>query len=534
MATSTLAQRYKINGVVNTDNPVMDNLDQLSQSSGCFVTYDAQQGKWGVIINTSASSVKTFDDSNIIGPVNVTTTNLFDLYNQIEIEFPLLDTADKTDYVRINTSNAVRSINEPDNQIKISLNFCSDPVQAYVLGNVQLNQTRLDKVVTFETDYSALSLNAGDVISLTNSLYQFNEKDFRIITLKEIDGDDGSLRCEVTALEYDSDIYDLTNIPRSVKTDLTGIQTIGAMTAPSVSFQKFESSARPQINVVSTVPAGIIEGVECWVSTNGTNYELRQTIKQEEQTLTAGGTVTFEFDDIPAGNVYAKTRGTNYSVSGPFSNVATTTYSPVQITDAVDANTAILENGLPLSLLLSLPNLLKGLDKFLNGSTNPTSLDDLPGDLVSTGFMVSADSGRIEEAIIPASSTDDGIHTIFASTTFVAPYTGNYKIDVIVDQNTSGADGGRGTPFSEPKDIIRVGYDLNDITAGSGSPVYVTGESSGGVGAFYWTDYAIAGLVNLTAGNTYYLTFDAYAYTESHISTDCNMTVGWNVFTVVS
>jgi len=370
MPSSTLAQKYKINGVVNTENPVLQNLEELAISSGCFITYDTQQGKWGVVINTAASSVASFDDTNIIGPINITTTSMFDLYNQIEVEYPLLDTLDKTDYVRINTSNAERSINEPDNLMKMTLNYCTEPVQAYLLGNIQLNQSRLDKVAVFETDYSALALNAGEVITITNDLYQFTNKTFRIITIKEIDGSDGDLRSEITALEYDAAIYDNTTIPRSVRTDLTGIQTLGAMTAPTVSITKTEASARPFISVISSVPNGVIEGVECWISSDGTNYNLRETIKNADTTLTSGGSVTFEFDDQPAGNVYAKTRGTNYSVAGPFSNVATTVYAPQQITNAIGNNTSVLNSsGATLSLLLAVPSLLKALDTFMNGST---------------------------------------------------------------------------------------------------------------------------------------------------------------------
>ena len=435
MPSSTLAQRYTINGVVNTENPVMENLDQLARSSGCFITYDTHAGQWGVVINTVSSSVASFDDSNIIGPINVTTTSLFDLYNQIEVEFPLLDTADKTDYVRINTSNAERSINEPDNLMKMTLNYCTEPVQAYLLGNIELNQSRLDKVATFQSDYSALALNAGDVIDVTNDLYQFTNKPFRIITIKEIDGSDGDLRSEITALEYDANIYSTTNTPRTVRTDLTGIQTLGAMTAPTVTINKFESAARPYIDVVSTVPSGIIEGVECWISSNGTNYNLRQTIKNADTILTPGGSITFTFDDQPAGNVYAKTRGTNYSVAGPFSNVANTVYAPVQVTDAIGNNTSILNSsGVPLSLLLALPQLLKGVDTYMNGNSNLAN--SIGGQISSSGAIVPITASF---EVDPLDNTGNGLppwaggtnpYVTTQNLSFTVPATGTYRISM--------------------------------------------------------------------------------------------------------
>jgi hypothetical protein len=539
MTTSTLAQRYTINGVVNTDNPVMENLDQLARSSGCFLTYDALQGKWGVIINTTSASVKSFDNSNIIGPINITTTNLFDLYNRVEVEFPLLDTADKTDYVRIATPSGSRSPNEPDNTMKMTLNFCTEPVQAYLLGNIELGQSRLDKVVTFRTDYSALQLNAGDVIDITNDLYQFNQKQFRIITIREVDGDSGDLSCDITALEYSADIYSTANLPRSIKTDLTGIQTIGAISTPSVSFNKVESAARPYIDVISTVPTGVIEGVECWISMDGTNYELRETIKSETSTLTPGGNVTFQFDDIEAGTVYAKTRGINYSVAGPFSNVASTSYTPVQITDAIDEDTSILDNGLPLSLLLALPDLLGALDGFLNGDpdmgdavdgavTDSIENGNLTDTLVENGAMIVGDVGQVNIGNCPANGSNASSYTTVASSTFVSRYTSSYKVDVIVDQNTSGAIGARGADFGEDEDIVRVRYQLFDISGGGN--VYIGGESSGGVGAFFWTDYSMTGIVELEATKTYKINFETSLYTESN-NVDGDFTFGWNIYT---
>jgi hypothetical protein len=378
MPTSTLARKYTINGVVNTENPVMENLDGICRSAGSFLTYDVHQGLWSVVINTTASSVYSFDDSNIVGPIQVSTTSLFDLYNEVEVEFPLLDTADKTDFVRLEIPDVNRAPYEQDNQLKMTLNFASEPVQASLLGRIELLQSRLDKVVTFESDYSALQLNAGDVIDVTNALYGFTAKTFRIITIKELDADDGSIRCEITALEYDATIYSAANLTRTVRSDLTGIQTLGAIGVPGTpTFVKFEASARPQINVVTTVPTGVIEGVECWISSDGTNYQLRNTIKNADTVLTPGASLTFEFDDQAAGNVYAKTRGTNYSVAGPFSNVGTTTYTPQQITDAISEETNILdEYGVPIALGVAIPGLLNALDSFMGGS--PTGLDNVP------------------------------------------------------------------------------------------------------------------------------------------------------------
>ena len=519
MATSTLARRYTINGVVNTDNPAMENLDELVRSAGSFLTYDVHQGKWAVVINTTASSVYSFDDSNIVGAIQVSTTSIFDLYNEIEVEFPLLDTADKTDFITIATPDVDRSPNEPDNLMKMTLNYVNEPVQAYLLGRIELEQTRLDKVITFQTDYSALQLDAGDVIDVTNTLYQFTNKTFRIITISEIDTDDGSLRCEITALEYDATIYSTANLPRTVKSDLTGIQTLGAIGVPGTpTFVKYESNARPQINVVTTVPTGVIEGVECWISSDGTNYQLRNTIKNADTVLTPGASLTFEFDDQPAGSVYAKTRGTNYSVAGPFSNVGTTTYTPQQITNAIGNNTSILDgSGGTIATLLALPVLLDALDAFMNGNPNLTaSLNQVAvgGPLI---YEITNDTG-VTTGGAPGGLGYSTEMVTPTTITFTIPQTGYYTLDCAVNfaGAAAGTDSSRG---------IYV-YTFTGNTYGTGNVIanLTPQTSTSNVDVFSDLYMSQGGTVN--AGN-YHLEFWYYTASANFMNWSINILGPW-------
>jgi hypothetical protein len=410
----------------------------------------------------------------------------------VEVEFPLLDIADKTEYVRINTPSGDRSPHEPDNTMKMTLNFCTEPVQAYLLGNIELGQSRLDKVATFRTDYSALQLNAGDVIDITNDLYQFNQKQFRIITIREVDGDSGDLACDITALEYDAAIYSTANLPRSCKTDLTGIQTIGAISAPSVSFSLEESAARPYIDVISTVPTGVIEGVECWISSDGTNYELRETIKSETSTLTPGGNVTFQFDDIEAGTVYAKTRGVNYSVAGPFSTVASVAYNPVQITNGIDENTDIFDGGLPLSLLLALPDLLGALDGFLNGNDDMSEVfDETLANASGIGGSLFAYQKIITGGNIDTSGNMANL-TTSSTMAFTVTKSGNYVYAL---------DANFGKDVNVLDDRVIEAQIWTGNSYGSGTYVANTEIDTSDAGTDVYNDLDCSGIVTLTPGD---------------------------------
>ena len=106
--------------------------------------------------------------------------------------------------------------------------------------------------------------------------------------------------------------------------------------------------------------------------------------------------------------------------------------------------------------------------------------------------------------------------------------TGTYKIDTIIDQNTSGAQGGRGTFFSEDTDQIVFNVKIRDQTTGGS----VYSEATGGVGAFYWTDFATSGLVTLVSTKNYKVEITMINYTESIPSATASVTLGYNIYTI--
>jgi len=214
---------FEINGVIDTSQNVFDNLNTLATASGCWLTYDVATGLWSVIINRAGSSTKSFNDSNIIGGISVTGSGINECYNKVTVEFPHKDLRDQIDYIDLAIPEAERFDNEEDNILNIQLNIVNDPVQAQYIAAVELKQSRVDKIIEFRTDYSALGVKAGDLIDVTASAYGFSSKVFRVIKLVEIDNDDGNIELQITALEYDSNVYNSTGLIRSERTKKTGI-----------------------------------------------------------------------------------------------------------------------------------------------------------------------------------------------------------------------------------------------------------------------------------------------------------------------
>lgn len=369
----TLTNRYQINGLIDTDEAVLKNVEQITNSSGSWLSYSILTGKWGVIINKSGTSVASFDDSNILSGISVQGTGLTDLYNSVKVEYPNRDIRDRTDYVQISIPAIDRNPNELDKILQISYPYINEPVQAQLLGFIELKQTRVDKVITFVTDYSYIGLNAGEIISVTNSKLGFSNKLFRIITVSE--ADDQSITCEITAIEYDSSVYDenLTRYSRVFSNGLTTLGNIGQPGLPTVT--KYETAARPRIEVSSTAPTGTVEGMEFWLSNdtglteNQRSYRLIATKvptngnANVRGTFTSGTAVTLDYDTLGASSLVVKTRAYNFETVGPFSEPSSTiTFNPIQATDAILPTTQAYDSGGGLATALGIIQLIGFVD----------------------------------------------------------------------------------------------------------------------------------------------------------------------------
>jgi hypothetical protein len=202
--------RYEINGVINTGETTLANLQKINMASASWTTYDHKLGQWRVVPNratTSTDIIFAFSDDNIIGDIAVTSTNLEDLYNELEVAYANNYLRDQIDYYRDLIPVINRNSGEYPNQLTMRTDLCNNNIHAGRVGLMELYQSRADKVVTLAADYSALQVEVGDVISLTNSIYGFVNKLFRVTRVRETEADDGGLAAEITALEYDPAVY---------------------------------------------------------------------------------------------------------------------------------------------------------------------------------------------------------------------------------------------------------------------------------------------------------------------------------------
>jgi hypothetical protein len=466
----TLADRYQINGLLDTAQPVLKNIEKICSAAGSWLSYDIHDGRWGVVINNSGTSIASFSDSNIIGNINISGTGLTDLYNSVKVEFPHRDLKDSADFVTIEIPDGDRNSNEEDNSLQLTYDIINEPVQAQLLGFIELKQSRIDKVIKFQCDYSLFNLKAGDIIDVTNTRLAFTNKRFRIISITEI-ADTEALKMDITALEYDPNVYSVADLFRYTRTDSNGIISIGSIGVPGTpQVSKFEADSRPRINVSSLAPTGIVEGMEFWI-TNDVNipndanrsYRLIATQRPTAPNFTSGESVVLEYDALASQDFFVKTRGFNATTTGPFSTPSgLILYRPKQITDGIGPDTGVFDETGTLITAFAASLLMNKVSDLLLGAVSSgsifSSVFDLFKDETGVDLVGQASSGTL----VVASNlevADEG--------TTVTPTTS--RINFV----------GNGVTATASGDVVTVTINATTGTTGGGSTGTTTSTTTG-------------------------------------------------------
>lgn len=330
--------RYRINGVIDTNQPVLENLDQILISADSWMAYDAPNGKWSIIINKAETSALNFNDTNIIGEIKVSTLDINQAINQIEAKFPSKLNKDIPDYVFIETPSGLLYPNEPINKYSITFDLVNDSVQAQYLCNRMLEQAREDLIVNIKTTYAGIQINAGDVISITNSSYGWTNKLFRTMKVNEASLPDGSLGAALELSEYNVQVYDdkpITEFQPTPNSELPSSQFFSNLQVPTVSASRPAVSI-PSFDVQVYIPAsGRVTYLQLFYTTSSTPtssdwFLLWQVNLSSDQVYTNNTYYTFTNMFLPAATYYFGYKvGNETSVSQISSKSVSFVWNPV-------------------------------------------------------------------------------------------------------------------------------------------------------------------------------------------------------------
>ena len=252
---SVTQARYRINGVLDAGQTVLSNLDRIMSSCDSWMTYNAALGQWSVVVNKAETAAYAFTDNNIIGDIRVSATDITSSINQVEARFPFKANRDQASFVNIETPYALLYPNEPVNKYSITYDLVNDSVQAQYLANRLLEQAREDLIVSFSTTYYGIQVDAGNVVSVTNTDYGWNAKLFRVMKVNEASLPDGSLGARLELSEYNAQVYDDYSIEQFTPAPNSGLPSVSyfsPLSAPTVT--GFPSATIPYIDVQVFIP----------------------------------------------------------------------------------------------------------------------------------------------------------------------------------------------------------------------------------------------------------------------------------------
>jgi len=334
--TATQA-RFKFNGTLDTNRTVMQNLQDMATCCDCLIKYNEITAQWGVIVQSPTyTAAMDINDSNMISAIQITPLDIASSYNVIEVKFPDTSNQDAFNSATFDLSAIAPSLlypNEPVNKMSVSLPLTNNSVTAQYLANRMLKGGREDLQVQVSVNFVGIQLDAGDIVTVTNSNYGWVAKPFRINKVVQQFNDDGAIAVQLNMSEYNSDVFDDVSITQFAPTPNTGIGDptfFGIPNAPVI-FAEYPTAINPSFIIqIQTSPAGITQYAEISYSAfpnplqeqmyfAGTSEIQSNGTPWNVNTILPNITLT----NIPSGNWYFFSRMVN--------SLASSAYSPASV-----------------------------------------------------------------------------------------------------------------------------------------------------------------------------------------------------------
>jgi hypothetical protein len=326
-------ERFQFNGVVDTNQTILSNLQDMANCTDSLIKYNEITAQWGVIVQTPSYSVAMdINDSNMISAITVSPLDVSSSYNIAEVKFP-----DKQNRDTFNTATfdlaqidpALLFPNEPINKQSFSLPYIDNSISAQYLAIRFLKSAREDLQLQVSINFVGLQLEAGDVVTVTNTNYGWEAKLFRVSKVIQTFENDGVIKADLTLMEYNPSVYDdlaITAFDPSPNSGFGDPINFGTLYAPSVTGSQ-PSATNPSFQVVAeSSSSGITQYAEIWYSAfsspsmsqmifAGTTAIQSNGIPYSPSTILPSVTLT----NIPAGNWYFFSRMVNSLGSSNFS-----------------------------------------------------------------------------------------------------------------------------------------------------------------------------------------------------------------------
>ena len=371
--------RYRLNGPLDTTKNCLAVLQEMVDACDSWMQYSELTGQWKVVINKAYDETPdaiTFNDlysvtsNNLTSGIQVNPTDLNQTFNQVEYQYPNTNIKDQLDFIFIALQDDLPNLlseNEPLNKLTLKNDLVNNYVQAKFIAIRRILQGREDLIITMQTDYSGIQVEAGDVIRVTNEVYGWTDKLFRVSNVVEEKDAEGNLFARLTGFEYNATIYDDDlDITDFIPADNTGLQDPNIISQPDIPVAV--SNVDTTLNFLDVTGnvsnVGLVQYLDFnfGFDSNISNHTFYTTVNNSNGApLINSQAYTINVNDIPnAGNIYWSTTARNRQVgvqsnsstpiSWPGANVSV--YDPGSNTGGITGNN-IANSSIPATKLVN-------------------------------------------------------------------------------------------------------------------------------------------------------------------------------------
>ena len=279
---ATLASnRYTCNGAWTTSQPPVDVIAQLMTSCAGYLWYS--QGKWRMKAGEDTAPVKTLTEDDLRSPISVATRHSRrDNFNAVRGTFRGPSTNYQfTDYPTVTSTNFVNIDGGLESTMDLALPFTDTPFEAQRLANIALEKNRSQVTVSGTFGLNAFDLQVGDIVSFTNSRFNWSAERFEVVAW--------SFGIEDYQLQVNLVLRSITATTYDAISDVTGFESADTNLPGALGEVVVGGGVSPTDNVYGLLANGGIRQIEVsWTNPINDNFSFTRIFYNTSSTLNLG------------------------------------------------------------------------------------------------------------------------------------------------------------------------------------------------------------------------------------------------------
>lgn len=200
-------RRYTINGAFETDAQPATVIEYILATMAGSLVYVG--GKWRVKAGAYETPTVTLDEDDLRGAITIQTRDsIKDTCNGVKGTFANpVENYQLTDFAGVQNSTYVT---EDNGELwrDVTQPFVTSHSQAQRLAKIELEKARRDTTITMQCKLTALKVQAGDTVAVTNARMGWTAKPFLVTNFTFGIDDDLIVGCDLTLRETDATIFD--------------------------------------------------------------------------------------------------------------------------------------------------------------------------------------------------------------------------------------------------------------------------------------------------------------------------------------